>query len=197
MNKTILMAVAMLWTLAASAQETVDNTWKLKPLAGITFADVSEEGVDTKIGFAVGVEASKRLSKSVEFSIGAIYAAEGGEDDGVKINLNYINIPVLYKAYVSEQLAFVLGLQPGFKTSAKASSNGVTIDLDKAFQGTEVAIRAVDLAIPVGLSYEYHNLVFDARYNLSVTRYASGEINNEKSGRNRVFQLTLGYKFNL
>jgi len=46
--------------------------------------------------------------------------------------------------------------------------------------------------VPVGLSYEYKSFVIDARYNIGVTRVAEGD-----ESRNRVFQITLGYKINL
>ena len=52
--------------------------------------------------------------------------------------------------------------------------------------------KTVDLSIPVGLSYEYSNFVFDARYNFGVTKVA-----DDADSKNSVFQFTLGYKFAL
>jgi len=46
----------------------------------------------------------------------------------------------------------------------------------------------------MGLSYEYRNFQFDARYNLSVTKAI--EVEGE-STKHSVFQFTIGYKFNL
>jgi len=67
-------------------------------------------------------------------------------------------------------------------------------------------MKTFDFAIPVGLSYEYQNFVFDARYNFGVTKV----FDNAKSDwlglgvnmgdakvHNSVFQFTIGYKFAL
>lgn len=48
------------------------------------------------------------------------------------------------------------------------------------------------LSIPVGLSYEISNVVLDARYNWGVTKAFDG-----LDSKNSVFQVTIGYKFQL
>ena len=56
-------------------------------------------------------------------------------------------------------------------------------------------MRSVDVSIPVGLSYEYLNVVLDARYHFSLI-----DIYKDKSWpseKNKVFTITVGYKFNL
>ena len=53
-------------------------------------------------------------------------------------------------------------------------------------------VKGFDLAIPVGLSYQYQNIVLDARYNWGVTKITDGA-----DSKNSVFQITLGYKFSL
>jgi len=80
-------------------------------------------------------------------------------------------------------------LQPGFKLSAKASSN------DKDIELLDDDVKGFDLSIPVGLSYEYKNLVLDGRWNVGATKI-SEEIDGIKP-QNTVFQITLGYKFGL
>ena len=93
----------------------------------------------------------------------------------MKYNLSYINVPVMANVYVVPGLAVKLGLQPGFcvgKDNTKA--------------------KTVDLSIPVGLSYEYNNFVLDGRYNFGVTKVV-----DKLDAKNSVFQITLGYKFDL
>ena len=53
-------------------------------------------------------------------------------------------------------------------------------------------VNKVDLTIPVGLSYEFCNVVVDARYNWGLTK-----VIKEQKVRNSVFQFTVGYKFEL
>jgi hypothetical protein len=63
----------------------------------------------------------------------------------------------------------------------------------------------VDLSVPVGLSYEVSNFVFDARYNFGLTKATKSsymifgnQFSDEPNNiRNSVFQFTLGYKIDL
>lgn len=50
----------------------------------------------------------------------------------------------------------------------------------------------MDLAIPVGLSYELGPFVIDGRYNIGVTDALEGD-----GGHSNVLQFTFGYKFRL
>ena len=55
----------------------------------------------------------------------------------------------------------------------------------------DAGFRSFDLAIPLGISYEYANFVIDARYNLGLIGILKG---SENTMRNSVFQFSLGYK---
>ena len=48
------------------------------------------------------------------------------------------------------------------------------------------------MSIPVGASYEYKNVVLDARYNIGVTKAFK-----EGDAKQSAFVVTLGYKFKL
>ena len=105
-----------------------------------------------------------------------------------KIKLDYINVPILANVYLYKGLAVKLGIQPAFKvnSSLKTSvgSNSKSVDLDN--------VKGFDFSIPVGLSYEFSNVVFDARYNFGCTK-----IVEKADSRHSVFQFTVGYKFAL
>jgi len=53
-------------------------------------------------------------------------------------------------------------------------------------------VNTFDLAVPVGMSYEFDRFVVDARYNIGVTK-----VPKHGDGYTNVLQLTIGYKFNL
>ena len=86
-----------------------------------------------------------------------------------------------------------LGVQPGFKLSSKAKvkASGTSVEVD-ANDIEGINIKSIDLSIPVGLSYQYQNIVFDARYNWGVTK-----IVEDSDSKHSVFQITVGYKFSL
>lgn len=79
-------------------------------------------------------------------------------------------------------LAVKLGIQPGFNINAKWGD----ADIENA--------KTFDFSIPVGLSYEFANIQLDARYNWGLTKILDAEGADSK---NSVFQITLGYKFEL
>lgn len=88
------------------------------------------------------------------------------------------------------------GVQLGFLASKKATVDGVKYDIDKieATFGGSSEFRKFDLAIPLGISYEYKHFVLDARYNLGLIGIVKGI---DDTYRNSVFQFSLGYKIPL
>lgn len=206
MKKVILMAAFMLSTVATFAQNEVGQ-FSIQPKLGLNIADMTNAD-DSKVryGFVGGVEAEYGLTDIFGISAGVLYSQQGvkydgdGSDFGGTMKLDYINVPVLANIYVVKGLAVKIGLQPGFKVNDEVKVNangvGVSVGINDALHaaGAKGGVKSVDLAIPVGLSYEYQNFVIDARYNWGVTKALDFE---GESSRNSVFQITLGYKFRL
>lgn len=192
MKKILLMAVVMLASVASYAQQAV-GTFTLQPKIGMNVASLTKcDGCDPRIGLAAGVEAEYQATDIFSVSAGLIYSMQGNKakEEGVTLTtkLDYINIPILANVYVTKGLAVKLGVQPAFNVSDKQKLSG-----GKAFvEAEDVGAESFDFSIPVGLSYEYNNVVFDARYNFGVTNIADGG-----DSKNSVFQFTLGYKFAL
>ena len=182
--KKFMMMVAMAFaTLTASAQAEA-GTLTLKPLVGINVANITDGGGDAKVGLAAGAELGYQLNESFAVTAGAIYSMQGAKNDGVKMNLDYINIPILANFYITKGLAVKAGIQPAFKVKSEAEYEGVSGDVE--------GIKSFDLSIPVGLSYEISDFVIDARYNWGMTKVLEGF-----DSKNTVFQFTVGYKFAL
>lgn len=190
MKKMILTAVVLLSSVATFAQRAV-GTVSLKPQVGVVGATMTEfEKTKMKVGFTAGAELEYQLSDIFSLSGGVMYAQQGVKFDtggdfkignmkievkDAKTNLAYINVPLMANVYVVPGLAVKLGVQPAF-----------AVDKD----GTKA--KGFDLAIPVGLSYEFANVVIDGRYNWGVTK-----VFDNFDAKNSVFQVTLGYKFDL
>lgn len=192
MKKILLMAVVMLASVASYAQQAV-GTFTLQPKIGMNVASLTKcDGCDPRIGLAAGVEAEYQATDIFSVSAGLIYSMQGNKakEDGVTLTtkLDYINIPILANVYVTKGLAVKLGVQPAFNVSDKQKLSGGKASVESEDVGAE----SFDFSIPVGLSYEYSNVVFDARYNFGVTNIADGG-----DSKNSVFQFTLGYKFAL
>lgn len=192
MKKILLMAVVMLASVASYAQQAV-GTFTLQPKIGMNVASLTKcDGCDPRIGLAAGVEAEYQATDIFSVSAGLIYSMQGNKakEEGVTLTtkLDYINIPILANVYVTKGLAVKLGVQPAFNVSDKQKLSGGKASVEAEDFGAE----SFDFSIPVGLSYEYNNVVFDARYNFGVTNIADGG-----DSKNSVFQFTLGYKFAL
>lgn len=192
MKKILLMAVVMLASVASYAQQAV-GTFTLQPKIGMNVASLTKcDGCDPRIGLAAGVEAEYQATDIFSVSAGLIYSMQGNKakEDGVTLTtkLDYINIPILANVYVTKGLAVKLGVQPAFNVSDKQKLSGGKASVE----AEEVGAESFDFSIPVGLSYEFNNVVIDARYNFGVTNIADGG-----DSKNSVFQFTLGYKFAL
>lgn len=213
MKKLMMIAAMMLMSMGAFAQNEVGQV-TLKPMVGMNLASLTK-GDDTKmrVGMAAGVEAEFGLTEYLGLSAGVLYSMQGVKSDGAltfnffdtfvnfkgksTVKLDYINVPIVAKAYLAKGLAVNVGIQPGFCVSKKikvegtATAGGKNISVDED-EKIDNGVKAFDFSIPLGLSYEYDDFVIDARYNWGVTKvFENGD------SKNSVIQFTLGYKFAL
>lgn len=211
MKKLLVMAAMVLSSVGAFAQQSV-GTITIQPKIGLNCASGTNHDfghginldLDYKAGFVGGAEVEYQATPMLGISGGLLYSMQGakykGEDEEAKINLDYINVPVLANVYVVKGLALKAGVQFGFNVNNKVKSGSVSMDWNKFADEMNDDLeydafgkfKTFDFSIPVGASYEYQNIVLDARYNIGVTKVIDG-----LDCRNSVFQLTLGYKFKL
>lgn len=200
----ILFCLFLILVTTCMAQHAV-GSFSFQPKVGINLANLTNSEGDIKLGCIGGIEAEYQVSRMVGFSFGALYSQQGtkGTQGGVdtKINMDYLNIPLLANIYVAKGLAIKAGLQPGVKLSSKVHANAdglsASVSLEKAFEMSGIeyySIPNVYLAMPIGLSYETNNIVIDARYHISLTNAVKA---NGEASHNSVFSLMLGYKFEL
>lgn len=172
-------------------------------------------------GFLGGVDVEYRVDKSLGILLGAYYARQGmrfpdcelasnvdkGEYVGLKnhhVNLDYIQVPLMLKGYLVEGLSVNAGVQVGFlcgdgkvkreETDLVKEKNGAITYKDMRDTEATWPAKKVDVAIPIGLSYEYMNVILDARYNVSLTKAGEGEWSDCK---NKALTFAVGYRFTL
>lgn len=165
-------------------------------------------------GFTGGVDVMYQASDVVGLSVGLSYVQAGCkykdvDDNGViwhdhYARMDYISVPLVAHSYIAPGLSINVGVAPSFLIYGKYHAGMQTYDLDTDGHRTNVKEAEIDqdikkglrnftLSIPVGISYEYENVVLDARYNVGV-------LNAYKYGltaRNKVFEVSVGYKFDL
>ena len=110
-------------------------------------------------------------------------------------------------------LSIKAGVQVGFLVSDELSVDGKTamamynhdatslVPLpggnDNVFwrANTSDVCKSVDVGFPIGLSYEYKNVMLDARYYFGLTKI--DKTADAEDCRNRCITVTLGYRFRL
>ena len=206
MKKLLTLMALIAISLSAQAQhEEGDVT--IQPKVGITISNITD-GDKSKVNLAYGVEFERFFTDQFSASLGImftnqgckwnIYSLDGADNvsDDMKLDIYYGTLPIMANYYVLPGLALKAGIQPAFRVKARIEFNGEKMDFDNAidaiFDGNDNKMRTFDLSIPVGLSYEFKRVTFDARYNFGVTKLIS---NTDESIYNKVFIITLGYKF--
>ena len=203
MKKFTTLCLSLLLSATTFAQ-TEPGTFSLQPKVGINVSNIISSDGDNgaKAGLVFGAEANKLLS----FSLGTIYSQQGTKQSlngtDVTMKLDYINVPILINFHVVKGLALKVGVQPGFLINDKAivERNGVTVEfgIEKLIQNTpqysNVKLQNFDFSIPIGVSYEFSNVMLDARYCPGLVKILSDA---PSSDRHIVFQFTAGYKFAL
>ena len=214
-----MIAAMMVATLGAVAQNEVGQL-TLQPKVGMNISKITGSNLNSKVGLVAGFEAEYGVAKNFGVSVAALYSMQGAKKDlkanngtsvDVKFNLDYINIPVLAQYYIVPGLAVKAGIQFGFNVRNKVKvgtniagynlkddcSMDEFLDMARALGESipsDAKFKKFDLSIPVGLSYEYEDFVLDARYNIGTSKLIKSDPDGSK---NSVFQLTIGYKFEL
>jgi hypothetical protein len=173
-----------------------------------------------KAGVAGGVEVEYQANPNVSFSAGVLYSMRGvkyddylepvtsGKTTGwsdLRSNLQYLDVPVLANYYLAKGLAVKGGLTFSYLLDAtvKYKMAEVTVEKDGAMTyGSPVKKSNNDndicnkelFAATVGLSYEYMNVVLDARYSYGINSTYKGWFGK---AHDSTLTFMLGYRFQL
>ena len=220
--KKFIIAIGLMVSVSANAQ-IEEGSFYITPRAGLGIADLtgklydpSKSGTDYDAtlrpitSFVGGIEGEYAFTDKLGLSVGLLFAMQGSKtkDNRFKVTENYVNVPIMLEYYPFENIGLALktGAQVGFSFRRRVKIDGVTYSADyvwarnpwgyPVYVQTELSkqFNKVDLAIPLGVSYEFSNIVFDVRYNLGLINVMKDDPENSK---NRLWQFTVGYKFNV
>lgn len=204
MKKLFLLVAMMAMTVVAKAQHE-EGYFTIQPRVGVTFATMTgDDDAKMKTNLTYGLEFERFFTDEFSVAAGIMFSNLGFKtsvftinnvENKVTLNNYYGLIPITLNYYVVEGLAIKAGVQPSFRMKTQMKEGDTKLDLDNALDiyfGNEASINRFDLAIPVGLSYEFRRITVDARYNLGLIKVFKGTKDNYY---NRYISLTLGYKF--
>lgn len=195
MKKLMMIAIMMIAAVSANAQNEVGQV-SIKPMAGINLATMTKtDDSKMRVGLAAGLEFEYGVAENFGLSAGVLYSMQGvkgkeawlgaGQKADITYKFDYINIPVLANFYITKGLAIKAGIQPGFNVKKKVAVEVAGVKDD----ATVDDVKGFALSVPVGLSYEFANVVLDARYNWGLTK-AIKDVDSKHS----YFTITLGYR---
>ncbi|MBK6266066.1 PorT family protein [Marivirga sp. S37H4] len=147
---------------------------------------------DLKAGFHLGLIGHFHLNEQFALQPEVVFSTQGSDftsnNTEMKLNLNYVNVPVLIQYMFNNGFRLQAGPQVGVLVSAKGEVNDSNVDLTDDY-------NSIDLGASFGVGYinPSSNFGFDARYNMGLTDI--NESTNENS-YNRGYQIGVFYLFN-
>jgi len=196
MKKIMLTAlIAVITMVSVSAQN-------FGAKAGVNFASLNgddAEDFDGRTSFHIGAVVEFEISETFSFQPELMYSSQGAEssfseegfDYEMKIKLDYLNIPLMAKYYVTEGFSIEAGPQVGFLLSAKLEYEA---DGDSESEDIKDELSSIDFGLNFGLGYKLDSgLNFGARYNLGLSNVDDSD--DDMDLKNGVFQISVGYFF--
>ncbi len=158
-------------------------------LAAVSFDGDGDGETEQRHGFHIGVYGESFISESFSIQPELMYSQQGYEitnsSGTFTQKLNYINLPLMLKAYPSKNLFLEAGPQIGLAISHKEEYSGL-------FSGSqEYDPNNFDWGMNFG-----GGLKFDSGISLGVRYHLGlGDLYDEGKAQNRVLQFSLGFDF--
>lgn len=209
MKKSILLvAIALFGFTTMSAQEYVMFGAK----GGVNFSTFSGDGVnafndpDGRTSFHLGLVAEIPVGPRFSIQPEVLYSGQGydiadrNNANDIEYQLDYINLPVLAKVYVTEGLALEAGPQVGFLVNSEIDRNPSSPNDEYSVSLDSDQFNTVDFSVALGASYKFRGGFFvNGRYNIGLTDiYDDSFPNNVFSGadaKHSVIQAGIGFMF--
>ena len=214
--KKLFLTVMSIATFTIYAQ---DVTFGAK--AGLNFAnlDVTDSNYDSRTSFHLGITAEFAISDNFSVQPELLYSAQGAKDEfsdsdyygdgSVRyseesiLKVDYLQIPIMGKYYVSDAFSIEVGPQIGFLLSSKYEGdftftdniNGEVLDSGSDNENYKDFTKSVDFGLNFGLGYKLESgLNFALRYNLGLSDINDIQDSTSET-KNRVLQLSVGFNF--
>jgi len=192
MKKTILGIAVAISSLTFAQQKTKASASPVSfgVKAGLNVASINSDDAKAKAGFYGGVFANIPVATSFSVQPEVLYNGLGAKNkdySDVKLNLDYISVPVMLQYNVLPELYLEAGPQFSFAISKKIKGNGNSVDVDNYYKG-------FDFGVGIGAGYYIvQGFGVTARFVAGATDIV--ENNPGDAIRNNVFQVGLAYKF--
>ncbi len=149
-----------------------------------TLNGTNDGSYETKPSFHIGLLGHIHLAESFALQPELVFSSQGTKyGNDLKLDLNYVNVPLLFQYMFDNGFRLQAGPQLGFLVGAKANGTDVKDDF-----------KGVDIGVGIGASYVHPPSGFgvDFRYNHGLSSISE---NDAFETYNRGFQLGVFYLF--
>ncbi|WP_292948937.1 porin family protein [Olleya sp. UBA1516] len=212
MKKLILSTALFISGLALVNAQSDSREVQLGIKGGLNSSTISGDDLgdlDSRTSFNAGLVAEIPLTERLSFQPEVLYSGQGFDvreidqdnivdtDENIEYQLDYIQVPLLLKAYIVKGLSVEAGPQFGFKIHEEfdyqPNSDGGDIEIDS----DDSYVKDFDTSIALGAAYKFDNGFFlSGRYNLGVTDiFEDGTPFEGVDAKNNVWQFGIGFMF--
>lgn len=209
------IAIALVCTILATGAAMAQKQFTFGPKVGVDYTNYWGKNVEHggQLSYQAGLFMEYRFTDMFSVSPEVVFAAQGGKyqikrlDDYYKEtdHINYINVPVMLKFYVTPELSIDFGPQVGFnvysKNTAELKEGG---EKDKITTDLKEYTKTVDFGLGLGLTYNITDEVFvQGRYTMGLTRVFDTkaydnvvlEVLGFDNPKHSNGQISIGYRF--
>ncbi|MCS3529035.1 porin family protein [Chryseobacterium sp. JUb7] len=177
-------------TFAQEKAKTSTSPVRFGIKAGLNVSSINADDSKAKAGIYGGFFANIPVATSFSVQPELLYNGMGAKHkdfSDVRLNLDYISVPVMLQYNVLPELYLEAGPQFSFAINRKIKGDGGSVDVKDFYKG-------FDLGIGLGAGYYFaQGFGVTARFVAGATDII--ENNNDDAIRNSVFQVGIAYKF--
>ena len=208
MKKIFLTTCVVLAGLTTMYSQATSEMFQLGAKGGVNIANFSGDDfgdAESRTSFHLGLVMEIPLSEKFSIQPEVLYSGQGftiesfdqdnvfDTDDNIEYQLDYIQVPVILKAYLIGGLSVEAGPTFSFKVNEEIdyqpADDGGDIEIDEEMSN----INTFDLGLAAGLSYKIGGHFFlSGRYNYGFTKILK---DSDADVRNSVWQFGVGFMF--
>ncbi|WP_047545916.1 porin family protein [Psychroserpens sp. Hel_I_66] len=212
MKKIIVITAATFMTLFSANAQSDSKALQLGAKGGVNFSNIDGDDIGdnkSRTSFNVGLVAEIPLTERISFQPELLYSGQGFDiqerdqdnafdtDDNIEYQLDYIQVPLLFKAYLIKGLSVEAGPQFGFKINEEIdfqpTADGGDVDIDR----DDSNVKNFDTSLALGSSYKFDGGFFvSARYTFGLTNiFDDNTVFENVDAKNKVWQFGIGFMF--
>lgn len=212
MKNLFLFTTVFLVALTSSYSQSDSKAVQLGVKGGVNFSTINGDDFDdpdSRTSFNLGLVAEIPLSERISFQPEVFYSGQGFDiidgnensvfdtSENVEYQLDYIQVPLLLKAYLIKGLSVEAGPQFGFKIHEEFDSKPNADGGDIEINSDDSYVKNFDTSLALGSSYKFDSGFFvSARYTLGLSSiFKDDTLLQNVDGKNNVWQFGAGFMF--